>query len=79
MPQTLETPSALNRTIYAVPFIGQVARDIAKDHDAIFYAMVIAFTLVVLAVKTWGLVALTMTALFLVPVMFILLIMIALG
>jgi hypothetical protein len=67
------------RLIFAIPFIGQIARDIIKDPDAIFYALVIFVTLVVLAVKAWGLVALAMTALGMVPVMFVLLIMISRG
>tara|TARA_R110002124_G_scaffold58457_1_gene162775 strand:- start:144 stop:383 length:240 start_codon:yes stop_codon:yes gene_type:complete len=79
MPRTVEKPSILMRVIYALPIIGLIARDIAKDPDAIFYALVIFVTIVVLAVKFWGLVALTMTALLLVPVIFILLILISVG
>lgn len=79
MIQSADSPSLLMRFIYALPFIGTVARDIAKDRDAIYYAIVILITLVVLAVKTWGLVALAMSALAMVPVMFVLLIMISRG
>ena len=53
--------------------------DIAKDKDSIYYALTILLTVVVLAVNTWGLVALTMTALAMVPVIFVLLIAITQG
>lgn len=79
MTEALSPPSPLMRVIHAIPFIGQVARDIAEDPDAIFYALVILVTCIVLAVKTWGLVALAMSALAMVPVMFVLLIMISRG
>jgi hypothetical protein len=45
--------------------------------NVIFYLLVIALTLLVLAVKTWGLVVLTMVALCMVPVMFALFIWIS--
>ncbi|SEM75765.1 hypothetical protein SAMN05216227_100254 [Pseudorhodobacter antarcticus] len=77
-PQTRRAPLGL-RLLYAVPIIGQIARDIAKDKDSIYYALAIFVTLVVIAVKTWGLVALTMTALMLVPIMFVLFIAITQG
>ena len=34
MPRTVEKPSILMRVIYALPIIGLIARDIAKDPDA---------------------------------------------
>ena len=77
-PQTRRAPLAL-RLLHAVPFLGQIARDIAKDKDSIYYALTILLTVVVLAVNTWGLVALTMTALAMVPVIFVLLIAITQG
>jgi len=77
-PQTRLAPLAL-RLLHAVPFLGQIARDIAKDKDSIYYALTILLTVVVLAVNTWGLVALTMTALAMVPVIFVLLIAITQG
>lgn len=66
------------RALYAVPVLGQVARDIARDVDAAVYAVVIFVTLVILAVMTWGLPALVVTAVTLVPVMFVLLIWVTL-
>ncbi|WP_127902008.1 hypothetical protein [Solirhodobacter olei] len=74
------TTNLARRAFYAVPVIGWIARDIAeKGEENIYYALVIALTCVVLAVKTWGLVALGLTGLALVPVMFVVLIAITLG
>jgi hypothetical protein len=72
-------PSLMMRGIYAVPLVGQIARDIGSDSSNIFYALMIFVTLVVLCVKFWGLAALAMAALTLVPVMFTLLILISRG
>ncbi len=69
--------SRAERAVYTIPVLGWIARDISRGVENVFYALVIALTLVVLAVKTWGLVALTMTALALVPVMFLWLIVIS--
>ena len=60
-----------------IPVLSAIVRDVARDVNVIFYLMVIALTLLVLAVKTWGLVALTMVALCMVPVMFALFIWIS--
>ncbi|MCV2868163.1 hypothetical protein OEW28_05930 [Defluviimonas sp. WL0002] len=63
-----------------IPVLGWIAFDIAYgDPDTIWYALVILVTVMVLAVQTWGLVALAMTALAMVPVMFVTLILITLG
>lgn len=53
-----------------LPLIGWIARDIRRDVNIVFYLLAVALTVLVLAVKTWGLVALTMAALPMVPVMF---------
>ena len=58
------------RLFHAIPVIGWVAKDISRDINMVFYGLIIAITALVLAVKTWGLVALTLTAVSLVPVMF---------
>ena len=71
----ISSPSRVHR----IPVIGALARDIARDPDTIFYVLVILLTLLVLAVMTWGLVALAMTALAMVPVIFVLLIAITRG
>jgi hypothetical protein len=75
----MSTTENMTRGIYAVPIIGWIARDVARDIDNFWYALVIFLTVVVLAVKVWGVVALAMTALAMVPVMFAVLIAITLG
>ena len=51
----------------------------SKGVDNVFYALMILLTGVVLAVQVWGLVALVMTALVAVPVMFVILIRLTIG
>ena len=75
----MSATSTLKRGFHSIPVIGWIARDIARDHDSIWYALVILLTVLVLAVKTWGIVALAMTALAAVPVIFVILIAITLG
>ena len=74
---THTAPSPLGRIARAIPIVGQVIRDIERDTSSIFYLLVIFITAVVLGIKTWGLPALVLTALALVPVMFVLLIILA--
>ncbi|MDZ4086827.1 MAG: hypothetical protein U1E69_08490 [Tabrizicola sp.] len=74
---TTNPPSAFGRFARATPVLGRVIRDIERDTSSIYYLLVIVLTAVVLAIQTWGLAALVLTALALVPVMFILLILIA--
>ena len=59
------------RFFHKIPVIGWVAKDAARDINMVFYGLLILATALVLAVKTWGLVALTLTALCLVPLMFL--------
>jgi hypothetical protein len=73
------TSAPLSRGFFRLPVIGWIARDIARDPDSIWYALVILLTILILAVKTWGLVALTLTAVAMVPVMFVILIAITQG
>ena len=61
-----------------IPLFSAIARDVGRDTSVIFYLLTIALTVLVLAVKTWGLVALTLTALACVPVMFALLLWVTL-
>lgn len=63
--------------LYTLPLIGWIARDIHRDVNQVFYALAIVALCLALAVKTWGLAALTLTALALVPVMFVLFIAIS--
>jgi len=53
-------------------------RDVERDVDSVFYVIAILLTALVLAMKVWGLAALVLTAVALVPVMFVLLIWISL-
>lgn len=55
---------------HPIPIFSALARDIGRDVNIVFYLLVIALTVLALAVKTWGIVALTMAALPMVPVMF---------
>lgn len=65
---------------YSIPVLGWVARDLKEgEPDTIYYLLVALLTFVVLAVKTWGIVALTMTALAMVPVVMVVLILITVG
>lgn len=77
---TAATPSdrsPLGRFARALPIVGRVIRDVERDIDAVYYLLVIFVTAVVLAVKVWGLPALVLTALALVPVMFLFFILIS--
>jgi hypothetical protein len=66
--------------LYSIPVVGWVARDLNEGApDTIYYLLVTLLTLLVLAVMHWGIVALTMTALAMVPVIGVLLILITVG
>lgn len=77
---TTLAPAHPRHWFYAVPILGWIARDVAHgSDDTIWYALIIALTALVLAVKTWGLVALGLTALAFVPLVFLALILITVG
>ncbi len=63
-------PDRFDRILAATPLIGPLSRAISKDHALVFYLLVILATVVVLAIKTFGLAALVMAYLCLVPLMF---------
>lgn len=63
-------PSLGWRLFYAVPVIGWIARDIARDVTNLPYAVVILLTTLILAAQVWGPVVFTLTALAAVPFMF---------
>ena len=66
------------RAFFHLPVIGWMARDVAfGSADNLWYALVIALTVLILSVATWGLPALVMVALAFVPVMFTFLVVIA--
>jgi hypothetical protein len=73
----LSAPNAFGRLVRATPVVGHIIRDVEREVDTLYYLLVIALTAVVLAVQTWGLPALVLTALALVPVMFALLVILA--
>lgn len=53
-----------------IPLFSSIADDIGRDSNVIFYLLIIALTVLVLAVKAWGLAALVVVALACVPLMF---------
>lgn len=66
------------RLFFHIPVLGWIARDVAfGTPDNFWYALVLALTALVFSVATWGLPALVLTGLALVPVMFVLLILIS--
>jgi len=74
---TLPAPGLPGRLVRTLPVIGRVIREVEREIDAVYYLLTIFVTAVVLAVQTWGLPALVLTALALVPVMFVLLVILA--
>jgi hypothetical protein len=77
MTATAASTDTSMRILRTLPVIGRVVRDIEREVDTIYYLIVILITALVLAVQTWGLVALVLAALACVPVMFLLLIILA--
>ncbi|GAB1364335.1 hypothetical protein MASR1M32_35710 [Rhodobacter sp.] len=71
MPQPAANP------LYAIPLIGRMAREISEDTDNVLYAIVIAFTLLVLAALKWGAVVFTLAAIAAVPLVFLFFIVIS--
>ena len=75
-----ERPSRARRTFYAIPVIGWIARDLAEGgSDNIYYLLVAVLSLWAIAVMTWGLPALTLTALALVPAIVATLVLLTIG
>ena len=77
-PSRAPSRSRLSRLMRALQIIGRVIRDVERDVNTIFYLVIAVLTAVILAVQAWGLAALVITAVALVPVMFVLLIMVTL-
>lgn len=71
-------PGLAARILMATPVIGHVIRDVSRDINTIFYLLTILVTVLVFAIKAWGLGALVVTAVAFVPCMFALLIWITL-
>lgn len=64
-------PSLGLRILYAIPLIGRIARDISRDVNNAFYLLIVILTLEIIAFQIWGPVVFTLTALCLVPLMFL--------
>lgn len=72
--------SLFARVALSVPLIGWVARDVIYGaQENIYYALVIALAVWVLAIMKWGIIALMIPYLAAVPVMFTILIAISKG
>ena len=66
--------------LYDLPIFGWIARQIAEDTDARIWAvLVLVVLLVAAAVATWGVVALGLIALSLVPVIYAVLLLLTVG
>ncbi len=74
---TLSRPNLFGRILRAIPVVGGMIRAVEREVDTIYYILVIALTALVLAIQTWGLPALVLTAVAMVPVMFVLLVILA--
>lgn len=72
MSDTTQTPPLTHK----LPFVGDLFRDF---HGNIYYFLLIVLTALVLAVNTWGLVALAMTGVIMTPIMFTVLMLITVG
>ena len=77
MTATPYAPSHLGRFVRRLPVVGRVILEIEREADTVYYLITIFVTGVVLAVQSWGLPALVLTALAMVPVMFVILIILA--
>jgi hypothetical protein len=69
--QATAQASRFDRILAAAPVIGPLTRAISKDVSLIYYVLVILLTALVLAIKTFGIVALVMTYLALIPLIFL--------
>lgn len=65
---------------FRIPLAGWIAHDLLhKGQENIWYFLVMVLSLVGIATMTWGLPALAMAALAMVPVMFVVLLLITVG
>jgi hypothetical protein len=71
-------PSPAGRVLRSIPVLGRVVREIEREVDTVYYLFVILLTALIVAINVWGLAALVVTAVSLVPVIFVLLIWITL-
>lgn len=74
------TQAAPRPWFYSIPVFGWIAHDVIRGRqEKVYYLLVILFTLLVLAIRTWGLVALGLTAVASVPVVMTLIMVMALS
>ncbi len=73
---TRQRPEGL---VFRLPLIGVIARDIAREPDSVFYLIVGILSLLIIATVTWGLPVLALSALAMVPVIFVLLLAVTRG
>lgn len=62
-----------------LPIIGLIARNITRDANLFFCILATVLIALVAAVMTWGIVALAISAVAMVPVMLVILVLITLG
>lgn len=75
-----ERPSRARRAFYAIPVIGWIARDLVEGgSDNIYYLLVAVLSLWAIAVMTWGLPALALPAMALVPAIIATLVLLTIG
>ncbi|WP_283178208.1 hypothetical protein [Gemmobacter sp. 24YEA27] len=67
---TLTSRPARRSLISRIPLIGRIAREIDQDVNNFFWLLPVVILGLVLGIKFWGMAALTMLALVLVPVVF---------
>jgi len=77
---TTTNPSLFERIVFSVPILGRMLREVVYgDKDNIYYFLFTIFTLWFLAILTWGYAAFIVPMLFVVPSMFVILILITQG
>lgn len=77
---SLNPPAPRKPWFTRIPLISQIGRELASGNTGTVLAfLVIVLTVLALAIRTWGLVVLGLTALACVPVIFVLLIAITVG
>ncbi|WP_299627134.1 hypothetical protein [uncultured Tateyamaria sp.] len=73
-------PSLFERIVLRIPVLGRMLREVMYgDKDNIYYFLFTIFTLWFLAILTWGYAAFIVPMLFVVPSMFVVLILITQG
>lgn len=65
--------------VFRLPVLRTIFTDIQREPDSIFYLIAGLLSLLIIATVQWGLAVLAMSALAMVPVMFVLLILVTRG